>query len=222
MDPLHPEESHVPGNEPSVEHEGLEEVVEDENRSTGSNDVYRAESADQGRAYDDMSHEEDPRSESNSNEEEARLTTGSENAMTEIDLATVPLSPISWKDASKSTSEVLSEAGMPSFTDKAMLDQVQVNAKQSAANLVVLVHHLRTQLATISSLSVQYMALHKATIEGVSEHIDDGIASTQKLILKAQTLNHELRKVHAAQQDIKETKKLLSQLEKVVEKMTKS
>ena len=109
---------------------------------------------------------------------------------------------------------------MPSFVDQAMIDQIEVNAKQSSANLVVLVHHLRTQLAAISSLSVQYMTLHKSTIEGVSEHMHDGIAATQKLILKAQTLNSELRKMGTIQNDIKETKRLLTQLEKIVEKMT--
>jgi len=133
-----------------------------------------------------------------------------------------PSTPISWKEATKTSAPTSEDPEMPSFVDSSMLDQIEVNAKQSASNLVVLVHHLRTQLAAISSLSVQYMILHKTTIEGVSEQLHEGIAATQKLILKAQSLNSELKKISIVQGDIKETKKLLSQLEKIVEKMTKS
>jgi hypothetical protein len=136
--------------------------------------------------------------------------------------STPSLAPISWQDAAESKVSPAKDPHMPSFTDSAMLDQLEINSKQSAANLVVLVHHLRTQLANISSLSVQYMTLHKTAVEGVSEHVHDGIASAQKLILKAQSLNTELKKVYTVQQDIKDTKKLLGQLEKLVEKLTKS
>jgi hypothetical protein len=129
--------------------------------------------------------------------------------------------PISWKDASKHVESDYSPS-KPSFTDKTMLDQVEINAKQSAANLVVLVNHLRSQLQTISALSVQHMTLHKKTIEGVSENIHEGMASTQKLILKAQALNAELKRVYTVQQDIKETKKMVAALEKLVERLCKS
>lgn len=131
------------------------------------------------------------------------------------------VTPISWKDAAQTKLESV-EPKVQSFMDQAILDQLTVNAKQSSANLVVLVHHLRTQLSNISSLSVQYMQLHKSTVEGVSEHLHDAVASTQQMILKAQALNQELRRASQVHQDIKETKKLVTQLEKLVDKMVKS
>lgn len=168
--------------------------------------------------YQEQGEEESQKSEEKGDDIEAvqeQIVEENENALNQT-----PLTPLSWKDAAKSVAPSREDPEMPSFVDQAMIDQIEVNAKQSSANLVVLVHHLRTQLASISSLSVQYMTLHKSTIEGVSEHMHDGIAATQKLILKAQTLNAELRKMSTIQNDIKETKRLLTQLEKIVEKMT--
>lgn len=222
MDILHPEESSTVADPVQLENEGLEEVEEVDNHLADSHDVYTSENADQGAEYDHNEGEEYYGQEEDSVHHDSTPSEHSENAEVQQGPVTPRSAAFSWKDAAKSTPEALKEAGHPSFTDKAMMDQVELNAKQSAANLVVLVHHLRTQLASVSALSVQYMALHKMTIEGASERIHEGIASTQKLILKAQALNTELRKVHLVQQDIKETKKLLSQLEKAVEKMTKT
>lgn len=222
MDPSHPEDQVSEEETVNIDNEALEEVEEVDHQSTGSHNAYEGEQADSSPQYDQPEHEEYAEHEGDANDGYSEHSEHSENVSNQDTPQTPHIAPISWKDASKSTQEVLQEAGMPSFTDKAMMDQVELNAKQSAANLVVLVHHLRTQLAQISTLSVQYMSLHKMTIEGTAERIHEGIASTQKLILKAQALNTELRKVHAVQQDIKETKKLLSQLEKVVEKSTKS
>lgn len=222
MDPSNTEERDSSLEPVLLENEALEEVEEVDNHSNGSQDVYTSPQADLSAGYEQNEGEEYYEHEDTHEQHGSEPSDHSENVAVQEAPTTPKAVPFSWKDATKSTPEILAEAGQPSFTDKAMMDQVEVNAKQSAANLVVLVHHLRTQLASISTLSVQYMALHKMAVEGTSEHIHEGIASTQKLIIKAQALNTELRKVHVVQQDIKETKKLLSQLEKAVEKMTKS
>lgn len=222
MDPTHTEELDSAGEPVLLEDAALEEVEEIDNHSSGSQDFYTSPQADLG-SEDERNEGEEYYGQEDTQEQLSSTPPGHSETVAHQEAPLTPkATPFSWKDAAKSTPEILKEAGQPSFTDKAMMDQVELNAKQSAANLVVLVHHLRTQLASISTLSVQYMSLHKMAVEGTAEHIHDGIASTQKLIIKAQALNSELRKVHVVQQDIKETKKLLSQLEKAVEKMTKS
>lgn len=205
--------------DPEVNLETAEEYANIENADQG---VYsNSEGNPSGEeAYANQEEEQSPRKDDG----DGAVEDAEDNlaATSETPLEQAPMTPISWKEAAKASTPAKEDPEMPSFVDAAMIDQIEVNAKQSSANLVVLVHHLRTQLAAISSLSVQYMTLHKTTIEGVAEHMHDGIAATQKLILKAQTLNAELRKISTVQSDIKETKRLLSQLEKIVEKMVKS
>jgi hypothetical protein len=202
--------------------EPVNETEEDPDLSSAANDVYSGDNADLSAEDASQDTEEHNEHLERPPSMEPRTPRAEENSTTQDSTTMSPVTPISWKDASKSMQTPTRDTSMPSFTDKAMLDQIELNAKQSASNLVVLVHHLRTQLATISSLSVQYMSLHKSCVEGVSDQMHEGIASSQKLILKAQSLNTELKKVYIVQQDIKDTKKMLGQLEKLVEKMTKN
>lgn len=194
------EEEIISSTEPDVYGADTSEL-DQESRSTG---------AEEREEYADVAPSTPPKS-----------PRDSENSRNQETPSTPSTAPLSWQEAASSRPPSVEDPFMPSFTDAAMLDQLEINAKQTSANLVVLVHHLRTQLSNISSLSVQYMSLHKASMEGVSEHVHEGIAATQKLILKSQSLNAELKKIYTVQQDIKETKKMLGQLEKLVEKMTK-
>lgn len=207
---------------PEYPGEAQEETNNEEQPSEAPTGVYDDEIDKDESPYEQTEKTtEDERNEDPIEAQSSTPTTDERSAQDES-ITSPPATPLTWKEAAKAIDSPMDDVLMPSFTDKAMLDQIEVNAKQSASNLVVLVHHLRTQLATITSLSVQYMNLHKSAIEGVSEHVQQGIDTSQKLIIKAQALNAELRRVYAVQQDIKETKKLLSQLEKQVERITKS
>eukprot|EP01122_Echinamoeba_exundans_P006354 TRINITY_DN1762_c0_g1_i1.p1 TRINITY_DN1762_c0_g1~~TRINITY_DN1762_c0_g1_i1.p1 ORF type:complete len:179 (-),score=27.15 TRINITY_DN1762_c0_g1_i1:378-914(-) len=99
------------------------------------------------------------------------------------------------------------------FVDDSLLNSLETNAKQSALNLTALVGHLRTQLQHLSSLSVQYMKLHKMSVENSDAEIEESIASLRALIVKTETLNDGLKAVKPLHDNIKQCRRLLEQLD---------
>lgn len=95
------------------------------------------------------------------------------------------------------------------FFNELALDQLDMTSEESAHHVVVLTRHLRSQLQTLSALSVQFLKLHKISMENVNEAINDATIDIQNLISKARTLNEELKKSYGLAADIKETRKLL-------------
>jgi len=93
--------------------------------------------------------------------------------------------------------------------------------RQTAMNLSALMGHLRLQLQTLSSLSVQYMKLHQLSVMNATVEVSESIRATQMLIEKSRQLNAELAKVESLYTDVKKTKQLLDQFEALVNHLTK-
>lgn len=85
--------------------------------------------------------------------------------------------------------------------------------RQSALNLTALVGHLRAQLQHLSSLSVQYMKLHKMAVENSDAEVEEGISSLRKLIEKTETLNSSLKGVRPLHDQVKQCRRLLEALD---------
>lgn len=108
-----------------------------------------------------------------------------------------------------------------SFIDQSLLDNIESCANHSTKSLNALAGHLHSQLQSLSSLSVQYMKLHKMSIENVSEEIASCVVSIQILISKCQQLNIELKKAETLHKDIKEARRFLDVLENHINKIIK-
>lgn len=88
--------------------------------------------------------------------------------------------------------------------------------RQSALNLTALVGHLRTQLQHLSSLSVQYMKLHKMSVENSRDEVEDSITALNALMQKTDTLNTELYAMRQLYDHVKQCRRLLEALEPAV------
>jgi hypothetical protein len=95
------------------------------------------------------------------------------------------------------------------------------NNRQSALNLTALAGHLRAQLQHMSSLSVQYMKLHKMSVDNVGTEIHDSVIALHSLIMKAQQLNKDLHQTEQLKRDIAETKKALDQFDQYLARFLK-
>jgi hypothetical protein len=89
----------------------------------------------------------------------------------------------------------------------------KISFRQSALNLTALVGHLRTQLQHLSSLSVQYMKLHKMSVENSDAEIEESIDALRALITKTESLNNGLKAVKPLHDNIKQCRALLEQLD---------
>lgn len=108
-----------------------------------------------------------------------------------------------------------------SLIDESLLQTIEDSARHNANSLSAIVQHLQSKLQSLSSLSVQYMKLHKKSVDNLNEEIYNSIVSIQILISKCQQLNIELKKVEPLYRDIKIARKYLDQLEKQVNKALK-
>lgn len=105
--------------------------------------------------------------------------------------------------------------------DEGLLQTIEESARHNAKSLSAIIQHLQSKLQTLSSLTVQYMKLHKKSVDNLNEEIYNSIVSVQILISKCQQLNIELKKVEPLYKEIKIARKYLDLLDKQVNKALK-
>jgi len=117
------------------------------------------------------------------------------------------------------SSETLNESEVTSLINKEFLESLERNAKVCAQNLVDMMDLMRSNLKSITGISLQHMEIYKQSSENMNEAVNTSISDMNRFITKCQDLSEDLKPLESLANDIKEVRKSLDQFEAQLNRM---